>query len=190
MTNLIQRFESTASCHDLPRSGRPKSACDNVHKELVATAFARSPQKSTRRAEQELGISQTSIVRNLKAANLKPYRPHLLHQLNDDDHDRRVQFCETFQQLCAEDPTFPEKIIWSDEAIFKLNGQVNRHNSVYWASENPHVIHEKEVNTIGVTVWIGICASGLIGPFFFEETVTGSSYVSMLNNEFLPRVEQ
>jgi hypothetical protein len=38
---------------------------------------------------------------------------------------------------------FAGKFVWSDEAQFKLNGTVNRHNCVYWSSENPQ---EKHVN--------------------------------------------
>jgi hypothetical protein len=26
-----------------------------------------------------------------------------------------MEFCEIFRQKCAEDDTFPEKIVWSDE---------------------------------------------------------------------------
>ncbi|UYV74068.1 hypothetical protein LAZ67_11002026 [Cordylochernes scorpioides] len=34
--------------------------------------------------------------------------------------------------------------MWTDEAIFKLNGHINRHNCVYWSSENSQVEIEKE----------------------------------------------
>jgi hypothetical protein len=83
---------------------------------------------------------------------------------------------------------FLEKIVCSDEDSFTLNGHVSRHNSVYWASENPHVESEKDVNTPGVTVWIGICADGLVSPFLFDQAVAGERYVAMGNNEFLPAV--
>ena len=152
IANLIYRFEITGSCEDLPRCGRPKSVCNSGNRQIVEDGFMSSPRKSTRRASQELGISQTSIVRLLHDVHLKPYRPYLLHSLNEDDYDRRVEFSQIFQQLCNEDATFPEKIIWSDEATFKLNGQVNRHNSVYWAHENPIEILWKVVNAAGVTL--------------------------------------
>jgi hypothetical protein len=31
----------------------------------------------------------------------------------------------------------------------------------------------KEVNLLGVNVWCGLSSHGLIGPFFFEGTITG-----------------
>jgi hypothetical protein len=71
---------------------------------------------------------------------------------------------------------FLKKIVWSDKASFKLNFHQNRHNTVYRKSENPHVEIEKDVNTPSVTVWIGICAAGLVGPFLFDQTVTSERW--------------
>jgi len=82
--------------------------------------------------------------------------------------------------MVREDEEFVGKMVWSDEAQFKLNGTVNRHNCVYWAPENPHVHVEKEVNLPGLNIWCGLSLRGLIGPFFFEGTVTGQVYLDML----------
>jgi hypothetical protein len=41
--------------------------------------------------------------------------------------------------MCDEKESFPDFIVWSDEATFKFNGTVNQHNCVYRASENLHV---------------------------------------------------
>ncbi|PSN57830.1 hypothetical protein C0J52_04370 [Blattella germanica] len=60
---------------------------------------------------------------------------------------------------------------------FKLNGTANRHDSVYWAPENPHV----PVNLPEVHVWCGLSSRGLVGPSFFDTTVTGEVYLEMDN---------
>jgi hypothetical protein len=65
---------------------------------------------------------------------------------------------------------------WSDEAQFILNGTVNRHNCVYCSSENPHIHLAKHINLPGLPVWYGLSSRGLIGPFFFEGTVTRALY--------------
>jgi hypothetical protein len=44
----------------------------------------------------------------------------------------RIEFCETLLAMAEEDKNIFDKIIWSDEAVFKPNGHVNRHNSIYW----------------------------------------------------------
>jgi hypothetical protein len=103
-----------------------------------------------------------------------------VQQLNDDGPDRRIEFCEKLLTMAEESNSIFDKIIWTDEAIFKLNGHVNRHNSIYWASENPRIDIEREFNVPGISVWMGISSSGVIGPFFFSSTITGESYVEML----------
>ncbi|CAF1610644.1 unnamed protein product [Didymodactylos carnosus] len=70
--------------------------------------------------------------------------------------------------------------------IFKLNGHVDRHNSVYWATHNPNVIFEQTMQAEGLIVWAGIWSQGVIGPYFFENMVTGQSNVKMLNDYFYP----
>nr|CAH7750566.1 unnamed protein product [Callosobruchus chinensis] len=47
------------------------------------------------------GISRTSIQRILKHYKWHPYKIQLLHELNEDDHDRRLQFCEIIHRLEA-----------------------------------------------------------------------------------------
>ena len=112
---------------------------------------------------------------------LRPYRPRLLHGLLEDDPGRRIQFCETIRDLISNEvPDILDKIVWTDEATFKLSGLVNRHNCVYWASENPHEVLAKNLKEPGVTVWGGISSQGLIGPFFFDGTVNGDNYLKML----------
>ena len=134
---------------------------------LVAAAYVQSPRKSQRKASSELQISRRSLGHIMTEIGLKPFRPQLLQALNDDDPDRRQQFCEELLSLYHLDSKIVDKVIWTEEATFKLNGHTNRHNSVYWADENPHGILCKEVNMPGITVWGALTSNGLIGPFFF-----------------------
>ncbi|KAJ4427070.1 hypothetical protein ANN_26869 [Periplaneta americana] len=46
----------------------------------------------------------------------------LLHAINEDDPDRRVECCEWFENMVRQDGEFVGNIVWSDEAQFKLNG--------------------------------------------------------------------
>lgn len=79
----------------------------------------------------------------MKELKLKVYKPQLIQALSEDDFHRRVEFAEWYLISCEADPNFFWRIIWSDEAIFKVNDLVNRYNCVYWASENPHIVLEK-----------------------------------------------
>ena len=42
------------------------------------------------------------------------------------------------------------------------------------------------MESAGLTVWAGIWSQGVIGPYLFNSTVTGQSYLEMLNDYFYP----
>lgn len=56
----------------------------------------------------------------------------------------------------------------SHKAHFHIDDFVNRQNSRFWSSENPHVIIEKQMHSQRVTVWCRFRAEGITGPYFFE----------------------
>jgi hypothetical protein len=125
----------------------------------------------------------------VKALKLTSYSPHLLQMLTEDDFDRRVEFSEWFMIRCEAEPDFPRRILWTDEVSFKLNGRINRHNSVYWSDSNPHEVILEELNVPSLTVWAGIWSGDIVGPYFFDGTVTGESYFEMLREVVLPELD-
>ncbi|KAL4112800.1 hypothetical protein QTP88_016529 [Uroleucon formosanum] len=180
---LIKKFEKHGSVVDAPRSGRPQTAATNENMMYVAQSYVENPAQSTVRVSADLGISRRSTARMMKNLGLKVYRPHLLQVLNEDDPDRRLEFCEWYVIRTEADPEFFRTVLWSDEAIFKLNGRINRHNCVYWALENPNLVLQQELNVPGIMVCGGICAHTIVGPYFFEnEKVNGTKYLEMLQN--------
>lgn len=186
---LIDKFNVTGSVCDAPKSGR-KRAITTPEKALeVMESLERSPQKSTRRLANELGMSHMSVWKLLKSLDLKPYIPRVFHALHDGDEDRRVEFCETFLNMEKDNDLLLDSVWWSDEATFKLNGNINRHNCVYWANSNPHIILQRDLNLPGVTVWCAMASEGIIGPYFFESTVTGEGYLELLEKYFWPKVK-
>ena len=76
-----------------------------------------------------------------------------------------------------------DRFLCSDEAIFKLNGCINRHNSIYWESENPRVTTDAYVNLTGVCVWCIMSSEGTVGRFFFDGTVTAQTYLVILQQQ-------
>lgn len=91
---LANKFAETGSVDDAPRSGRPTTVRTEENKQLVSETFFQNHQTSQRRASIQLDISRTSLQRIMKDLNLKPYKPMLLQALNEDDPDRRLEFCE------------------------------------------------------------------------------------------------
>lgn len=92
--------------------------------------------------------------------------------------------------MISDDESFLHQILFSDEAIFHLNGHVNRHNCVYWSADNPSHTDTKPLQSPKIVVWMGVWSGGLIGPYVFEGTVTGESYLKMLSQWLLPQLQQ
>jgi hypothetical protein len=126
----------------------------------------------------------------MQVLNLKPYKTTLLQALNEDDPDRRMEFCEWILDSTQEDLILLDRILWTDEAMFQVNGRINRHNCVYWSDTNLHLIIEQELNVPQVIVWGGIWSNGVVGPYFFEDNVTSEKYLQMLKDNMIPQLEK
>jgi hypothetical protein len=188
--DLIRKFERTGSVLRAEGSGRPRTATTTAMKEVIVESLKETPQTSSRRLSSELGVSHQSILRIMRELNYRPFHPQLVQALQDGDEDRRLEFAELFMEMLYDDHSLLDRIIWSDEAIFKLNGHINKHNCIYWADTNPHVTITQEMNLPGVMVWCGMWSNGIIGPFFFDTNVNAHSYLNLLQEKFWPEIEQ
>lgn len=190
---LINKFETTGSVKDEQRSGRPSLIKKPDFQDAVLQELNENTPTSTRNltrqvaTNSEYNVSHETVRKTLIKMGHKPYHPRLVHAINEDDPDRRIEACETFLEIFDNDPTSIDRIIWSDEATFKLNGHINKHNCVFWNTENLHHILQKDVNLPGVVVWCAISSNGIIGPYFHDGNVNGQSYLHMLQNWFMPR---
>ena len=111
ISRLVQKFELHKTLHDIPKVGRPslkEERKDNVENVMVALQ-AQNPfgHARTRTVSKCTGIPQRSVARIIRGLGLHPYKI------------RRLQN----QQLI-------DRIMWSDEAYFSLDGVVTRHNCV------------------------------------------------------------
>jgi len=83
----------------------------------------------------------------------------------------------------------------TDEAQFHFDGSVNKQNCRVWGEENPHAFMVQDEQTPSLTVWCGVWAKGIIGPFFFEErghgvSVTAARYCGMLEDFVVPELRR
>ena len=130
--NINKLYDDTGCVekHMLKSLKRQKMVSTAENLQRVREEDLKSPNvsKSHRRLSATLGISPSSVYMILKELKLKPYIPRLVQSLSGDDWDRRLEFCEVWNSIMTEDPSFAEKVVWSDEAKFYLSGAVNRHN--------------------------------------------------------------
>ena len=188
--NCYRKLMTTGSVLDSARSGRPSTKSD-ADVELVREMFDRSPSKSTRQAARESGICRHTILNVLhEDLRYRQWKPHYVQQLFPEDCDRRVEFCETMLAWFEDCPELSSKILWTDEAVFRVGGFVNRHNCHYWCESDPKEITERCQNRPTVTVWCGLSSTRILGPYIIRDTMNSQRYLHMLENFVWPTITE
>lgn len=156
----------------------------------VRKHFEAQPMSSQRQAVKALNVSRGFIQKALKDYGFHPYKLQVLHQLSPEDFAQRVSFASDELERIESDPSRLYRIAFSDESHFSVDGVVNRHNCRYWSAARPTWTQQQPLHSARTTVWAAIWAGGCIGPFFFDDSVTGDSYLAMLETFFWPQVIQ
>ena len=133
-----------------------------------------------------LGITPRSVRRILhNDLHYHPYKIQIVQTLNTRDYGARVCCCQEMLDLIGEDKDLVNNIWVSDDAHFHASVSVKKQNFHYWSQANPRALHEKPLHSQKVTVWCAMSASGIIGPYFFENvagnavTVNANRYVEI-----------
>lgn len=108
-----------------------------------------------------------------------PYKISTKQEFQTDDMNKRLMYCQWFNEHLRNDDIL-NMTFFSDEAWFHLSGHINSQNVRYWSSENPHAFTETSLHPIKVGVWVAMSRARIIGPIFFDETVTGDLYREIL----------
>lgn len=166
---------------------RPRKVCgvaEDTQINVLASIHGNA-STSTRQIAEEVGVAQRTVVKVLKIHKFHPYKLSVSHSLHPGDEESRMIFCNWFISKCTADPQFPFKVLWTDETRFTNCGMFNRHNEHIWAQENPHHVEQRRHQVkFGFNVWCGVIGSNFIGPYIFEETLTGEKYLQFLRNQF------
>jgi inhibitor of nuclear factor kappa-B kinase subunit alpha len=191
---LMHKFEHDGVVTDLPKSGRPSFGDDvveNVKKAMEeGQASSHLSIFSGRAVSRVTGIPSTTVWRALKwRLHLHPYHVRLTHELKEKDFEERVAFANWFLER-MDDDGFSERVLWTDEAHFHLDGSLTHSNCVIWSKEDPCVSVTKSLHPQRVTVWCGFSAKFILPPAFLEkeETITAQRYLNILQNHMLPKL--
>jgi hypothetical protein len=178
ISNVVKRFRETGSVVKRPQFKSSKMPiCDE---EVLGYALA-YPQSSVRDISEASGCSKSHVWNVLNVHGAHPYRPLLVQEFLPGDEDRRFDFSNFIMNKLETDSSFVNNILWTDECTFSRTGVVNRQNTHFWSLQNPHVIRpNKHQVRWSVNVWCGIWKGSLVGPFFFDNTLTGKKYVDLL----------
>ena len=82
---------------------------------------------------QELGVNQMSIAHILKL-DLKLFSHHIQiqHQLTANEEKTRVDITNWFNDKMKENQDCIDKVWFSDETHFHLDGYINLKNNIIW----------------------------------------------------------
>ncbi|XP_057658360.1 uncharacterized protein LOC130895195 [Diorhabda carinulata] len=185
VSKIEKKFREIGHIRDAPKSGRP-SISEETQLDVLLSVQER-PHVTTRELASELNVSKTAVIKTLHKSKYHPYKMQVLQELYEDDYNRRLEFCERLQAMCLENENFVKNIVFSDEATFNLNGEVNTQNYRYWSDVNPHWMREGHTQyREKINVWAGIVGNSIVGPFYIEESLTGERYLQLLHNDVLP----
>ena len=99
-----------------------------------------------------------------KRLGLYPYKLQLMQSQRQDDRRQRVQFA----QWLLEHTEIIPNILWSDKAIFSLDGTVNTHNYRIWGKSKPKHFIKKSLHSPKLCVWMGFSSKFGLEPFFLK----------------------
>ncbi|KAJ8960640.1 hypothetical protein NQ318_013932 [Aromia moschata] len=161
VSRIERKYRELGHVRDAPRQGRPKIN-ENVQQDVILSALE-NPHCTVRQVSRDLNIGKSSVSNIFKKVKYHPYRVRLIHELAEDDFDRRTEFCEYMMDHNNQNNGFIANILFSDEATFFLNGHVNRQNTRYWSQENPHWMQEYHTqHPQKVNVWAGIVRNRIL----------------------------
>lgn len=166
------------------RNRRPRVHEPNENEELQVLAYIQiNPHSSVRNLAREVGVSVGKAHSILKKHKFHAYRPNIIQHLIPDDSGRRLTFIAWLMVKIQEEPLFLNYVCWTDESKFTNNGVINKQNNRYWSDTNPHWTNDSNFQHVwGTNVWCGLLCGRLLGPYFYNGTLTGRRYLDFLSN--------
>jgi hypothetical protein len=150
----------------------------------IRVRLEHTPRKSLEHLAQETGVSKSSARRATQLLKLRPYKTTVIHVLQPHDPASRVHFFSWFLQSVIEGEINPQLTFFSDEAWFHFQGYINTQNNCYWSSQYPHLTHEVLLHSVKIGFLCAVSARRIVGPMFFNETVSCERYVRIVLRQF------
>ena len=149
-------------------------------RENILEMVQRSPHLSTRRMASRIGVSRMQVWRTLHEEDLYRYHDQRVQHLEPGDHAQRLDLCHWI----TAHPELLSVVLFTDEASFTRDGINISRNVRTWSHENPHETRVTNFQRrFSVNVWCGVLGNRLIGPFVFDNNLTGNTHVDFLRNE-------
>ena len=127
-----------------------------------------------------IGVSRMQLWQTLHEEDLYPYHDQSVQHLEPGDHAQRMDLCNWIKAH----PELLSVILFSDEASFTRDGVNNLRKVHMWYHDKPQETCVTNFQRrFTVNVWCGVLGNKLIGPFVFDNNLTGNPYEVFLRNE-------
>jgi len=107
-----------------------------------------------------------------KKLKLHVYKIQLLHEIRAVDKPKRNELAECTLEKIDSEPNFMHNIMYTDEAIFHINGCIIQCNCQIWGNEKPHITHEFVRDSPKLNIWCELIHNRIFGLFAFAEKET------------------
>ena len=186
---MVTKFQNTGSIRDgrSENTTRQRPVLTPAKLEEIRQLFENEPTLSIRRASQRLKLGYRTVQRALRNhIDFFPYKVQSMQSLTSQNFASRLAFARMIKTKIDRREININRVWFSDEAHFYLNGYVNKQNYRFWGSENPNVAVSRTLHPQRLTVWAALCAEGIIGPILFHSSVNSKNYLEMLRDTFIP----
>ncbi|GFU70663.1 hypothetical protein TNCV_528161 [Trichonephila clavipes] len=120
------------------------------------------PFKLPKKTDKNPSANRSSAGAKILASGCQVIYSQFGLAIHQNDHQARRRFVEWAQNEIAVVTDFHKRILFSDEAHFRLNGYVNKQNCRIWSEANPQVYVETPLHPEKLTVWCALWAGGIL----------------------------
>lgn len=168
---------------------KEKSVDTEENRGLIKEFYDKEASTPVRKACLELRIAKSTLYDIMKNLNLSAYKIQLVQPLTSGNKETIFKFAQDILRMSRNSSFDINKVWFSDEAYFQLEGYVNKQNYRFWGTTNPHVTLAKPLHPKKLLVWCAINARGVFGPIIIDGTLNAKKYIDLLEDEFLPFME-
>jgi hypothetical protein len=173
----------------------PKSRPDSVSEETaerVKSAFAASPDMSTRRASRELGVPPATIHKIMRSNTHKEPRIRRYHYQvgppSDEDAIKRLLF---IKEVPPPIDAWLNNVVFSGEMNFFLSGEVSRKDLYIFGSDKSKTVsEEQEPDSNKLTVFCAMSKNKVYGPFFMSDDAQEIFYQRLFEESLVPQLDR
>jgi hypothetical protein len=125
-----------------------------------------------------------------KDLGLFPYKIQIHQPLNERSIENRFEFAKKIKAMIESKELDYQKIWFSDECHFDIQGYVNTQNYRIWGTEKPEIMAVRPLHPKRVTVWCAISYQGIIGPYFLSKSIDGQTYRVEILEKFFSEISR